>query len=211
MCGGTHVKLTGDIGVFKITNESGVASGVRRVEAITADTAFQWLTMHIEKMDKLALLLKCSPDQVYSKIEQLQAKNKSVEKELSVVKQKMLSGGSNDLSSKAIKIADVNVLVQRIDGVDLKNLRIAIDQLKDKLGTAVVVLGSIDEGKVNLAVGVSKDIVSRIRAGDLIHSIATVVGGKGGGRPDFAQAGGSEQDKIDQALELASDLIKNEL
>ena len=211
LCGGTHVKRTGDIGLFKITAESGVASGVRRVEAITADTAFQWLIMHTEKMDKLALLLKCSPDQVYSKIEQLQAKNKSVEKELSVVKQKMLSGGSNDLSSKAIKIADVNVLVQRIDGVDLKNLRIAIDQLKDKLGTAVVVLGSIDEGKVKLAVGVSKDIVSRIRAGDLIQSIATVVGGKGGGRPDFAQAGGSEQDKIDQALELASDLIKNEL
>ena len=163
-------------------------------------------------MDKLALLLKCSPDQVYPKIEQLQARNKSVEKELSVVKQKICwAAGSSDLSSKAIKIADVNVLVQRIDGVDSKNLRIAIDQLKDKLGTAVVVLGSIDEGKVKLAVGVSKDTVSRIRAGDLIQSIATVVGGKGGGRPDFAQAGGSEQDKIDQALELASDLIKNEL
>jgi alanyl-tRNA synthetase len=101
--------------------------------------------------------------------------------------------------------------VQRIDGVDSKNLRIAIDQLKDKLGTAVVVLGSIDDGKVKLAVGVTKDTVSRIRAGDLIQSIATVIGGKGGGRPDFAQAGGSEKNKIDKALELASDLIKKEL
>ena len=211
LCGGTHVKRTGDIGIFKITTESGVASGVRRVEAITGEIAFQWLTMHKEKMDKLALLLKCSPDQIYPKIEQLQARNKLIEKELSVVKQKILGGSSSDLSSKAIKIADVNVLVQRIDGVDSKNLRIAIDQLKDKLGTAVVVLGSIDDGKVKLAVGVTKDTVSRIRAGDLIQSIATVIGGKGGGRPDFAQAGGSEKDKIDKALELASDLIKKEL
>ena len=167
--------------------------------------------MHKEKMDKLALLLKCSPDQIYPKIEQLQARNKLIEKELSVVKQKILGGSSSDLSSKAIKIADVNVLVQRIDGVDSKNLRIAIDQLKDKLGTAVVVLGSIDDGKVKLAVGVTKDTVSRIRAGDLIQSIATVIGGKGGGRPDFAQAGGPEKNKIDKALELASDLIKKEL
>ena len=162
-------------------------------------------------MDQLATLLKSSPDQIYSKIEQLLVRNKAIEKELSAVKQKMLGGNSNDLMSKAIKIGEINILIHRMDGVDSKNLRIAIDQFKDKLGTAVVVLGSIDEGKVKLAVGVSKDIISRIRAGDLIQSIATVVGGKGGGRPDFAQAGGSEQDKIDQALELASDLIKNEL
>ena len=211
LCGGTHVKRTGDVGIFKIITESGVASGVRRIEAVTGDPALQWLSTQKENMDQLATLLKSSPDQIYSKIEQLLVRNKAIEKELSAVKQKMLGGNSNDLMSKAIKIGEINILIHRMDGVDSKNLRIAIDQFKDKLGTAVVVLGSIDEGKVKLAVGVTKDLIDQIRAGDLIQSIAATVGGKGGGRPDFAQAGGPRQDKIDQALKLASDLIKNEL
>ena len=211
LCGGTHVKRTGDVGIFKIITESGVASGVRRIEAVTGDAALQWLSTHKENMDQLATLLKSSPDQIYSKIEQLLVRNKAIEKELSAVKQKMLGGNSNDLMSKAIKIGEINILIHRMDGVDSKNLRIAIDQFKDKLGTAVVVLGSIDEGKVKLAVGVTKDLTDQIRAGDLIQSIAATVGGKGGGRPDFAQAGGPKRDKIDQALKLASDLIKNEL
>ena len=211
LCGGTHVKRTGDVGIFKIITESGVASGVRRIEAVTGDAALQWLSTHKENMDQLATLLKSSPDQIYSKIEQLLVRNKAIEKELSAVKQKMLGGNSNDLMSKAIKIGEINILIHRMDGVDSKNLRIAIDQFKDKLGTAVVVLGSIDEGKVKLAVGVTNDLTDQIRAGDLIQSIAATVGGKGGGRPDFAQAGGPKRDKIDQALKLASDLIKNEL
>ena len=211
LCGGTHVKRTGDVGIFKIITESGVASGVRRIEAVTGDPALQWLSTQKENMDQLATLLKSSPDQIYSKIEQLLVRNKAIEKELSAVKQKMLGGNSNDLMSKAIKIGEINILIHRMDGVDSKNLRIAIDQFKDKLGTAVVVLGSIDEGKVKLAVGVTKDLTDQIRAGDLIQSIAATVGGKGGGRPDFAQAGGPKRDKIDQALKLASDLIKNEL
>jgi len=211
LCGGTHVKRTGDVGIFKIITESGVASGVRRIEAVTGDVALQWLSTHKENVDQLATLLKSSPDQIYSKIEQLLVRNKVIEKELSVIKQKMLGGNSNDLVSKAIKVGEINVLIHRMDGVDSKNLRIAIDQFKDKLRTAVVVLGSIDEGKVKLAVGVTKDLTDQIRAGDLIKSIAATVGGKGGGRPDFAQAGGPEQDKIDQALKLALDLIKKEL
>ena len=211
LCGGTHVKRTGDVGIFKIITESGVASGVRRIEAVTGDAALQWLSTHKENMDQLATLLKSSPDQIYSKIEQLLVRNKAIEKELSAVKQKMLGGNSNDLMSKAIKVGEINILIHRMDGVDSKNLRIAIDQFKDKLGTAVVVLGSIDEGKVKLAVGVTKDLTDQIRAGDLIQSIAATVGGKGGGRPDFAQAGGPKRDKIDQALKLASDLIKNEI
>ena len=211
LCGGTHVKRTGDVGIFKIITESGVASGVRRIEAVTGDAALQWLSTHKENMDQLATLLKSSPDQIYSKIEQLLVRNKAIEKELSAVKQKMLGGNSNDLMSKAIKVGEINILIHRMDGVDSKNLRIAIDQFKDKLGTAVVVLGSIDEGKVKLAVGVTNDLTDQIRAGDLIQSIAATVGGKGGGRPDFAQAGGPKRDKIDQALKLASDLIKNEL
>ena len=211
LCGGTHVKRTGDVGIFKIITESGVASGVRRIEAVTGDPALQWLSTQKENMDQLATLLKSSPDQIYSKIEQLLVRNKAIEKELSAVKQKMLGGNSNDLMSKAIKVGEINILIHRMDGVDSKNLRIAIDQFKDKLGTAVVVLGSIDEGKVKLAVGVTNDLTDQIRAGDLIQSIAATVGGKGGGRPDFAQAGGPKRDKIDQALKLASDLIKNEL
>ena len=211
LCGGTHVKRTGDVGIFKIITESGVASGVRRIEAVTGDAALQWLSTHKENMDQLATLLKSSPDQIYSKIEQLLVRNKAIEKELSAVKQKMLGGNSNDLMSKVIKVGEINILIHRMDGVDSKNLRIAIDQFKDKLGTAVVVLGSIDEGKVKLAVGVTNDLTDQIRAGDLIQSIAATVGGKGGGRPDFAQAGGPKKDKIDQALKLASDLIKNEL
>jgi len=159
----------------------------------------------------LASLLKGSNDQVYSKIEQLLIRNKELEKELSTSKQKAFSNKSGDLTNNVIKIADISVLVHRLDGFSAGDLRDAIDHYKNKLGSAIIVLGSAGEGKAKLAVGVTKDNTDRIRAGDLIKSVAAIVGGKGGGRADFAQAGGPDEDKLDAALESVSDLLKAEL
>ena len=211
LCGGTHVNRTGDIGLFKIISENGVASGVRRIEAITGKAAVEWLSSYKENIDNLASLLKGSNDQVYSKIEQLLIRNKELEKELSTSKQKAFSNKSDDLTNNVIKIADISVLVHRLDGFSAGDLRDAIDHYKNKLGSAIIVLGSAGEGKAKLAVGVTKDNTDRIRAGDLIKSVAAIVGGKGGGRADFAQAGGPDEDKLDAALESVSDLLKAEL
>jgi len=211
LCGGTHVNRTGDIGLFKIISENGVASGVRRIEAITGKAAVEWLSSFKENIDNMALLLKGSNDQVYSKIEQLLIRNKELEKELSTSKQKVFGNKSDDLTNKVIKIADISVLVHRLDGFSAGDLRDAIDHYKNKLGSAIIVLGSAGEGKAKLAVGVTKDNTDRIRAGDLIKSVAAIVGGKGGGRADFAQAGGPDEDKLDAALGSVSDLLKAEL
>ncbi len=211
LCGGTHVNRTGDIGLFKVISENGVASGVRRIEAITGKAAVEWLSSYKENIDNLASLLKGSNDQVYSKIEQLLIRNKELEKELSTSKQKAFSNKSDDLTNNVIKIADISVLVHRLDGFSAGDLRDAIDHYKNKLGSAIIVLGSAGEGKAKLAVGVTKDNTDRIRAGDLIKSVAAIVGGKGGGRADFAQAGGPDEDKLDAALESVSDLLKAEL
>ena len=211
LCGGTHVNRTGDIGLFKIISENGVASGVRRIEAITGKAAVEWLSSFKENIDNLASLLKGSNDQVYSKIEQLLIRNKELEKELSTSKQKVFGDKSDDLTNKVIKIADISVLVHRLDGFSAGDLRDAVDHYKNKLESAIIVLGSAGEGKAKLAVGVTKDNTDRIRAGDLIKSVAAIVGGKGGGRADFAQAGGPDEDKLDAALGSVSDLLKAEL
>ncbi len=211
LCGGTHVSRTGDIGLFKIITEGGVASGVRRIEAVTGMVAIERLTSYKDTIENAASFLKTSSEQILPKIEQLLRQNKALEKELAATKQQMLGGDSIDLNEQAIQIGKVNVLIQRLDGLDAKSLRTAIDKFKDKLGSAIVILGSIHEDKVKLAVGVTKDLNKQISAGNLIKSIAEVVGGRGGGRLDFAQAGGPDKEKIDEALESALKLIKDEL
>ena len=211
LCGGTHVARTGDIGLFKIISESGVASGIRRIEAVTGMLAIKKLTSYKDTMDNASSLLKTSSDQVLTKIEQLLKQNRALERELAATKQQILGGDSSDLTERVIQIGKINILIHRLDGLDAKSLRTAIDKFKSKLGSAIVILGAIHEDKVKSAVGVTKDLNNQISAGNLIKSIAEIVGGKGGGRPDFAQAGGPDKEKVDEALKLALKLIKDEL
>ncbi len=200
LCGGTHVDRTGDIGVFKIVSEGGVASGVRRIEAVTGEGALAWIDCNQRTLSQLAGLLRSQPEQAASKVEQLLKRGKELEKELAAAKQALATGGSSDRSENVQEVAGIKVLATRMDGADAKTLRDAVDRFKDKLQNAVVVLGSVDEGKVRLAAGVTKNNTDRIRAGDLIKPVAALVGGTGGGRPDFAQAGGTDAAMLDQAL-----------
>ena len=211
LCGGTHVNRTGDIGLFKIVSETGVASGIRRIEALTGEAAQEWLTDYKTRLDRVAVILKSSEDQVDSKVEQLLLKNKELEKELSRSKQRMFSGNNDDISSNVTEINGKNILVQRLDGFNADDLRTSIDRYKDKLKSAIVVLGASEKGKAKIAVGVTKDNTELVHAGELIKKIAEVVGGKGGGRPDFAQAGGPEAKKLDEALKLAKELINSKI
>jgi alanyl-tRNA synthetase len=210
LCGGTHVARTGDIGIFKITSESGVASGIRRIEAVTGIQALQWIEEHQRVLSEVAGLLRSTPGQATAKIEQLLKRSKELEKDLAATKQKLLIGGDS-VDENVTEVDGVKILAARIDGADAKTLRDAVDRYKDKLKTAVVVLGSVDEGKVRLAAGVTRDTMDRIRAGEVIKPVAEQVGGRGGGRPDFAQAGGSNPDMLDKALASVSAWVSERL
>jgi alanyl-tRNA synthetase len=217
LCGGTHVERTGDIGVFKITSEGGVASGVRRIEAVTGSGAMEWIATKQQTLNTLAGLLRSQPDQAATKVEQLLKRSKDLEKELAAAKQALIAGsgllapdGAKPFSNVK-EIAGIKVLAARMDGADAKTLRDAVDKFKDKLQSAIVVLGSVDGGKVHLAAGVTKDNIGKIKAGDLIKPVAELVGGKGGGRPDFAQAGGTNTEAIDEALDSVAEWVAEQL
>ena len=211
LCGGTHVNRTGDIGLFKIISESGVASGIRRIEALTAEAAEKWLSTYKTNVEEVAALLKSSNDKIFTKVEQLLVKNKALEKELLESRQKMFSSSSEDISEKVTKIKDTSILIQRLEGFSANDLRVSIDRYKNKLENAIIVLGVVEEGKAKIAIGVTKHNTDLIHAGDLIKTVAEIVGGKGGGRPDFAQAGGPEAEKLDQALEHAKEFITSKI
>jgi len=200
LCGGTHVDRTGDIGLFKVTCESGVASGIRRIEALTGKAALEWVDANQRRLGDVAVLLRSQPDRAANKVEQLLRRNKDLEKELVAAKRALISGQAQDHSENVQDVAGIKVLATRMDGADARTLRDAVDRFKDKLQSAVVVLGSVEGGKVRLAAGVTKDNIGRIKAGDVIKPVAEQVGGKGGGRPDFAQAGGSKPEALDAAL-----------
>ncbi len=212
LCGGTHVDRTGDIGVFKISSEGGVAAGVRRIEAVTGDGALAWMNARQSAINDVAAALKSQPDQAVARVEQLLKRNKELEKELAAAKQALLTGGAGgDALADAVDVDGLKVLATRMDGADAKTLRDAVDRFKDKLQDGVVVLGSVDDGKVRLAAGVTRNNTDRIRAGDLIRPVAEQVGGKGGGRPDFAQAGGSDPKALDQALASVAGWVREQL
>jgi len=200
LCGGTHVRRTGDIGLFKIIAEGGIASGVRRIEAVTGLGALQWVRQSDERLQAVSERLKTSRDDVVGKVEQLAERGRQLEKELENLKRKLASSQGGDLAEQAKEIAGVQVLSARLDGMDGKALRDAMDQLKNKLGTAVIVLGAANEGKVALVAGVTKDRTDAVKAGELIAYVAEQVGGRGGGRPDMAQAGGQQPENLDAAL-----------
>ena len=211
LCGGTHVARTGDIGLFKITSEGGVASGVRRIEAMTGAAALHWIDRNLADLQAVAAALKSQPDEAEGKIAQLIQRNKSLEKELAETRAKLLTGGSGGNAPEAVEVQGIKVLVSRMDGADAPTLRDAVDRFKDSLKEAVVVLGAVDDGKVRLAAGVTRNQTDRIHAGELIRPIAAEVGGKGGGRADFAQAGGSKPDRLDAALAAVPDWVSDQL
>jgi len=203
LCGGTHVSRTGDIGLLKITSEGGVAAGVRRIEAVTGAAALAYLSGAEEQLKEAAVLVKGSRDNLLDKLIAVLERNRQLEKELEQLKAKAASAAGDDLAGAAIDIRGVKVLAARLDGLDGKALLALVDQLKNKLGRAVILLGGVLDDKVVLVAGVTQDLTGRLKAGELMKQAAAVVGGKGGGRPDMAQGGGIEPARLDEALALA--------
>jgi alanyl-tRNA synthetase len=200
LCGGTHVRATGDIGLFKIVAESGVAAGVRRVEAVTGQGALEFV-QHLEAtVNKAAAALKASPDDLAARIGGLQDQVKALEKELAQAKGKLASNQGDELVSSAIDIKGIKVLAAKLEGADTKALRETMDKLKDKLKTAIIVLAAVEGDKVQVAAGVTTDTIGKVKAGDLVNFVAGQIGGKGGGKPDMAMAGGTDASKLAEAL-----------
>jgi alanyl-tRNA synthetase len=211
LCGGTHVERAGDIGLFKLISESGVASGVRRVEAVTGQAAYQWVVRTDQVLRDIAGLLRGSREDVDEKVRELIDRSRRLEKEVQQLKSKLASGQGGDLSSQAKDVGGVKVLAARIDGADARSLRDAMDQLKSKLGSSVIVLATVQEGRVVLVAGVSNDLLTRMKAGDIAGQVAEQVGGRGGGRADFAQAGGSQPENLGAALAGVESLVRSRL
>ncbi|MES9904051.1 MAG: alanine--tRNA ligase [Sedimenticola sp.] len=211
LCGGTHVKAVGDIGLVKITAETGIASGVRRIEAVTGEQAINWVEVDENRLYRVAGLVKSGRDDVEGKVAQLVERNRKLEKELERLKAKLASAAGSDLSTGATDIGGVKMLVAKLEGVDPKSLRDTMDQLKNKLGSAVIVLATADGGKVSLVAGVTKDQTGKVKAGDLVKYVAEKVGGRGGGRPDMAQAGGNDPAALPGALAAAEAWIRERL
>ena len=212
LCGGTHVRRAGDIGLFKITSESGVASGVRRIEALTGEAALDWVEQSEALLKDLAGLVRGSREELADKVREQLERNRQMERELRSVKDRLASGQGVDLAAGAVDIQGVKVVATRVQGADASVLRTAVDQLKDRLKSAVVVLASVENAsKVVLVVGVTADQTGRIKAGELAGAVAAQVGGRGGGRADFAQAGGSKPEALDAALSSVQEFVRTRL
>ncbi|EWH11296.1 alanyl-tRNA ligase [Catenovulum agarivorans DS-2] len=211
LCGGTHVQATGDIGLFKITSEAGIAAGVRRIEAITGQAACQYVVDTQARLNKIAALLKTDSNNVIDKVTQVLDKSKSLEKELQKLQDKLSSQAGSDLLASAKEISGTKLLASEISGVQPKALRTTLDQLKQKIGSGVIVLGLKGEQKVNLIAGVTDDLTSKVKAGELVAMVAAQVGGKGGGRADMAQAGGSQPENLASALQSVESWLATKL
>jgi alanyl-tRNA synthetase len=211
LCGGTHVERTGDIGLFKIISESGVAAGVRRIEAVTGQAAYDWMVRIDRVLRDIAGVLRGSREDVDEKVRELVERSKRLEKEVQQLKSKLATGQGGDLSAQAKAVGGIKVLAVQIEGADAKSLRDSVDQLKHKLGSSVVVLATVQDGKVSLVAGVSADLVAKLRAGDIAGAVAAQVGGRGGGRADFAQAGGTQPENLTAALASVEGLVRNRL
>jgi alanyl-tRNA synthetase len=201
LCGGTHVGRTGDIGLFKIVSEGGIAAGIRRVEAVTGEVAMHMVQNLTARIAEAAALLKAQPDDLIQRIVLVQDQVKVLEKEMSVLKSKLAANQGNELASQAKDIRGVKVLAAVLDGADATTLREVTEKLKESLKTAVILLASVQDGKVSLVAGVTSDTTGKVKAGELVNFVALQVGGKGGGRPDIAQAGGVNPGALAAALE----------
>ena len=212
LCGGTHVARAGDIGLFKIVSESGVASGVRRIEALTGEGALEYVEQDESLLRDLAGLLRGSREELSDKVREQLERTRQLEREVRALKDRLASGAGVDLAAGAIDVQGVKVVATKVDGADAGALRTAVDQLKDRLKPAVVVLASVESpAKVLLVAGVTQDQTSRIHAGELAGAVAAKVGGRGGGRADFAQAGGSKPEELDAALESVQEFVRARL
>ncbi len=211
LCGGTHVSRTGDIGYFIIVSEAGVAAGVRRIEAVTGANAARYLDTGEQALREVAGLVKAGRDQVVDKVRALFERNRQLERELEQLKGKLASSAGSDLAAKAIEVGDIKVVAARLEGVDRKGLMDTVDQLKNKLGRAVVLLAALEEDKVSVVAGVTKDLTDRLKAGDLVKTVAEQLGGKGGGRPDMAQGGGTDAAKLPDALAAVPGWVESKL
>jgi len=200
LCGGTHVDRVGDIGQFKIVEESAIAAGIRRITAVAGGVAVKQIQATEAQLKQLARSLRIAPEGLDQRIKQILQRNRSLEKELKELKSTLAGASGDELAGQAVYVGDIKVLAARLDGADPPALRDIVDRLKERLGKSIIVIGSADSGKVRLAAGVSKDLVTRVQAGNLVDFVAQQVGGKGGGRPDFAQAGGSQPENLDEAL-----------
>ncbi len=211
LCGGTHVRRTGDIGLFKVVAEGGVAAGVRRVEAVTGEVALDYVRDTEQRLARVANLVRGSRDDVERKIEQINNRLRQAEKELDAYRGHLAASQGDALADAMREVKGVKVVATRMDGADGKALREAVDRLKDKLGSAAIVLASVQDNKVTLISGVTKDLVGRLHAGELVNEVASHVGGKGGGRPDMAQAGGNDPAALDGALAQVHDWIARKI
>ncbi len=211
LCGGTHVRNTGDIGLCKIIAETGIAAGVRRIEAVTGQKALQWVSNTEQTLQAVSSLLKTSPSQLQERVQQLLDHTRSTEKELERLKAKLASSQGTDLASQAIDMNGIKVLAANVEGIEVKQLRDTLDQLKNKLGRAAIVLATVKDEKVSIVAGVTKDVMDKVKAGDLVNHVAKQVGGKGGGRPDMAQAGGNDPSQLNVALQSVIDWVREKI
>ncbi|MDD5613432.1 MAG: DHHA1 domain-containing protein, partial [Gallionella sp.] len=211
LCGGTHVVRTGDIGLFKIVAESGVAAGVRRVEAVTGEGALALIQQQENQLRNVAHAVKAQPHEAAARIAQVMENVKALEKELAALKSKLASAQGDELVNQAQDINGVKVLAAKLDGADVATLRETMDKLRDKLKTAAIVLASVSDGKVSLIAGVTADTTGKVKAGELVNFVAQQVGGKGGGRPDMAQAGGTNPENLAAALASVGAWVQGKL
>ena len=211
LCGGTHVARTGDIGLFKITLESGVAAGVRRVEAVTGDNALALVQRQQATLGQVAASLKAQPQEVAARVAQILDNVRSLEKELAKLKSKLAASQGGDLAAQAVEVKGAKVLAATLEGADVPTLRETMDKLRDKLQSAAVVLSTVAEGKVTLIAGVTPNLTGKVKAGELVNFVAQQVGGKGGGRPDMAQAGGNQPENLPAALASVAAWVESKL
>jgi len=207
LCGGTHIERLGDIGLFKITNETGIASGVRRIEAITGFTAYQFDKSKSDEINQIAKIIKSEPSNVLAKISQILEMQKKLEKQISIFQKQLAGNQSDDLLNKVKEINGIKLLSEKIEGVETKDLRDILDKMKDKLSKAVVILALVKDKKISLVSGVTKNLTDQYHAGEILKHVANQIDGKGGGRPDMAQGGGNNISNLDKALKSVEQLI----
>jgi alanyl-tRNA synthetase len=207
LCGGTHARATGDVGLLKIVSESGIAAGVRRLEALTGLGALEHMRRQEELLQRVAGLLKTSPKDLVERVEKLLEERRLLERELERARAEKRGAATSDLSQGAREVNGVSLVTARLDGAEARDLRSLVDELKTRLGSGIVLLAAEKEGSVTLALGVTGDLSGRFPAGDLVREVAAVVGGRGGGRPDFAQAGGTDASRLDDAFARLEALV----
>jgi alanyl-tRNA synthetase len=211
LCGGTHVARTGDIGLFRIVSEGGVAAGIRRVEAVAGTVAIAQAQLDREALARVADALKAQPAEIEPRLAQVIENSRALEKELARLKVKMATSQGTDLAGSAVDVKGVKVLAARLEGADVKTLRDTLDQLKGKLKSSAIVLAAAEGEKVSLIAGVTQDLIAKVKAGELVNFVASQVGGKGGGRPDMAQAGGTNAAALPKALESVQGWVAERL